>query len=522
MLFPLIVVAAVLVALFPEVSYQQNFSNPVIFSDFPDNDVFLGPDGAYYFSASSFQMSPGAPILKSYDLTNWEFIGHSVPVLDFGSGYFLNGGNAYQQGIWASTMRYRQSNGLWYWIGCIGFWNTYVFTAPEVTGPWKMAGELPGGTCYYDCGLLIDDDDTMYVAYGNTNVSMAQLSSDGLSQTKSQYIFSGPTSMQGLEGNRLYKINGTYYILDDSPQGVTFIWRSSSVWGPWTSQILQNSIGSPLPGGGLIDQGSLVQAPNRQWYFMSTSWDFPSGRIPVLAPIEWNDGWPSLVEVNGAWGASYPYPASPDPLYSFTGTDTFNSTELSAQWEWNFNPDTTKFRLTPGNLTLYTATVTDDVFSANNTLTHRTYGTTPEGTAQLNIANMADGDRAGLAAFRDQSAWVEIFHSGSQNAVRMISNATQDANNNWATVSTGVVEAAINLPSAVTQVWLRTTMNTMPNSNRDAMFSYSIDGESFISIGTSFTMSNTLNWFTGYRFGIFNFATKALGGYVSLVAFENH
>lgn len=200
---------------------NRNFSNPIIQSDFADNDVFLGPDGAYYFSASSFQMSPGAPILKSYDLVNWDFIGHSVPTLEFGPGYYMNGKPAYVGGIWASTMRYRQSNGFWYWIGYIGFSETYVYTAPEVTGPWELASTID--TCFYDCGLLIDDDDTMYVVHGNSDIYISQLSSDRLQQTYSQQVFSGPTGHSYIGGNRLYKINGTYYVLDDDPGGYKLI-----------------------------------------------------------------------------------------------------------------------------------------------------------------------------------------------------------------------------------------------------------------------------------------------------------
>ncbi|KAF2235683.1 glycoside hydrolase family 43 protein [Viridothelium virens] len=462
MLLAFVALIASFVVLLPNCNAQTNFTNPVVYSDFADNDVFKGPDGAYYFSASSFQFSPGGPILKSFDLVNWEFIGHSVPVLDFGASYDMSGTPAWVQGIWASTMRYRASNKTWYWIGCIGFWNTYIYTAPDVTGPWKQAAVLPGGTCYYDCGLLIDDDDTMYVAYGNTNVNIAQLASDGLGQVKTQQIFSGPTNLQGVEGNRLYKINGTYYILDDSPQGVTLIWRATNIWGPWENQTLQTNVGSPLPGGGLIDQGSLVEGPSGQWYFMSCSWDYPSGRIPLIAPIEWSDeGWPSLVEINGAWGSSYQYPATPQVLTNWTGTDEFSGTALSPQWEWNFNPDTTKYTFSSGNVTLYTATVTNDLYSARNVLTHRTYGPNPVGTAELDFSNMADGDRAGLAAFRDQSAWIEVIRSGTNFAVRMIYNATQGPNNSWTTVSNGTVAANTDLPSGTSKIWLRTQMNVM-------------------------------------------------------------
>jgi beta-xylosidase len=105
--------------------------------------------------------SPGAPILKSYDLVNWEFIGHAVPTLPWVAKYNLTDGQAYVKGIYASTLRYRPSNGLWYWIGCIEYTTIYVWTAPSATGPWTQAASI--STCYYDCGLLIDDDDTMSV-----------------------------------------------------------------------------------------------------------------------------------------------------------------------------------------------------------------------------------------------------------------------------------------------------------------------------------------------------------------------
>jgi beta-xylosidase len=50
----------------------------------------------------------------SKDLINWEYIGFSVPRLDFNSpAYNLQDGlRAYARGVWASTLRYRSSNDL--------------------------------------------------------------------------------------------------------------------------------------------------------------------------------------------------------------------------------------------------------------------------------------------------------------------------------------------------------------------------------------------------------------------------
>jgi beta-xylosidase len=403
-------------------------------------------------------------------------------------------------------------------MGCVNFWNTYIYTASNVTGPWEQSAVLPGGNCYYDCGLLIDDDDTMYVVHGNTNVTISQLASDGLSEVKSQFVFTGPPGMEGIEGNRLYKINGTYYVLDDYPSGTTFIWKSSSIWGPWTYKILQSGITSPALAGGPIDQGSLIESPDGNWYFVSCSWVYPAGRIPVMAPITWgDDGWPSLVEVDGEWGASYPYPAAfAVPVAPMTGIDTFRGTELGPQWEWNFNPDTTKFNVN-NELTLSTATVTDDLYANRNTLTHRFYGANPVGTVEIDVSDMADGDRAGFAAFRDQTAWIEVMRNGGSYNVRMVANATQDPNNSWATISNGTIEGSASIGKG--KVWLRASLDVLPSSDKEAKFSYSTDGWTFQSLGEPYVMATGYQYFTGYRYAIFNFATKALGGSIKVLSF---
>jgi beta-xylosidase len=107
---------------------RPTYTNPVLWNDLADLDVFRVND-TYWYSASTMAYSPGAPILRSGDLVNWEYVGHSVPRLDFGDpeAYSLEDGKqAYVRGIWASSMRYRPSDGIWYWIGCVDFKNTYV------------------------------------------------------------------------------------------------------------------------------------------------------------------------------------------------------------------------------------------------------------------------------------------------------------------------------------------------------------------------------------------------------------
>lgn len=505
-------------SLAPVVSGQSQFTNPVLWEDLADNDV-LRVNDTYYYSASTMHYSPGAPVLRSYDLVNWEYIGHSVPTLNWGSKYDLaNNQRAYIKGIWASTLRYRKSNGLWYWIGCIEFSKTYVYTAPAPEGPWTARATF--NTCFYDCGLLIDDDDKMYVAYGNTQISVAQLASDGLSITKQQQVFNTPSTPGTLEGNRMYKVKGKYIIFSTHPASGQWALQSSSPFGPFTLKKVIEGVSPPVSGAGNPHQGSLVDTPNGNWYYMAFIDNYPGGRTPVLAPVTWgSDGFPSVTLVNGKWSTNYPYPATAHPVASTTGTDSFSGSALGPAWEWNHNPDTSKFAVSNG-LTLSTATVTSDLYQARNTLTKRIHGPNGVGTAAIDFTNMADGDCVGLSVLRDNSAYVAVVRSGSSYSVVMYNGLTMNSDT-WATTSTGSQAASAALSGSARKIWLRLSADIHPGTGKIAQFAYSLDGNSFTNLGPGYVLGNNWPFFMGYRYGIFNFATKALGGSVKVVSFTS-
>lgn len=496
---------------------SSTFTNPVLWEDLADTEVFRVGD-TYYYTASTMHYSPGAPILRSYDLVNWEYVGHAVPRLDFGSNaYDLNGGRAYVKGIWASTMNYRKSNGTFYWIGCVEFNRTYVYTATAVDGTWQKRSQI--NNCYYDAGLLIDDNDTMYVAYGNSTLSVAQLSADGLSQVRTQQVFTTPSNIGTLEGARFYKRNGAYYIWVTRPANGQYVLKSTNgPFGPYTVRQVLLNLPGPIPGGGVPHQGGLVQTQNGDWYYMAFVDAYPGGRVPALAPVTWTaDGWPVLQTVNNTWGTTYPYPNLPRPARTVkppTGTDTFAGTALGPEWEWNHNPDTTKFSVNDG-LTLQTATVTRDLYAARNTLTHRILGPSSTATIELDASRMRDGDRAGLALLRDSSAWIGLSRENGATRVVMTNGLTM--NSSWNTTGTGTEVAGTAVSG--NRIWLRATADIRPGTGRQALFSYSTDGTTFTRLGPGFTMGNAWQFFMGYRFGIFNYATQATGGAVTVKQF---
>ncbi|MER5642968.1 family 43 glycosylhydrolase [Streptosporangium sp. NPDC002524] len=493
-----------------------DYTNPVVWQDFADGDIIRVGD-AYYYSASTMHYSPGAPILRSYNLVDWEYAGHSVPRLDFGSGaYDLNGGRAYVKGIWASTLNHRASNNTFYWMGCVEFNRTYVYTASAVDGSWTKRSQI--NNCYYDAGLLVDDNDTMYVAYGNGTISVAQLSADGLSQVRAQQVFQTPSSVGTLEGARFYKRDGYYYIWLTRPANGQYVLRSTSPFGPYEMrQVLLNMPG-PISGGGVPHQGGLVRTQNGAWYYMSFVDAYPGGRVPALAPINWSaDGWPTVQTVNGGWGVNYPKPniQTSRTVASMIGPDTFTSSALGHRWEWNHNPDTSRFS-TGNGLRLQTATVTGDLYNARNTLTHRIQGPSSTATIELDYSAMANGDRSGLAMLRDQSAWIGVKRDNGVNRVVMTNGLTM--NSGWATTGTGTEAASANISGG--KVWLRANADIRPGSGRQARFSYSTDGVNFTTLGPAFTLNNAWQFFMGYRFGIFNYASQSLGGAVTVNRFD--
>ncbi|MDG4834421.1 family 43 glycosylhydrolase [Solwaraspora sp. WMMD1047] len=490
------------------------FTNPAVWQDFADGEILRVGD-AYYYSASTMHYSPGAPILRSYNLVDWEYAGHSVPRLDFESGaYDMSGGRAYVKGIWASTLNYRPSNSTYYWLGCIEFNRSYVYTATAVDGTWTKRSRLP---CYYDAGLMFDND-TPYVAYGNGTISVAQLNSDLSAQVRAQQVYQTPSSIGTLEGARMYKRGNYYYIWLTRPANGQYVLRSTSPWGPYEQRQVLLDLPGPIPGGGVPHQGGIVQTQNGDWYYMAFTDAYPGGRMPTLAPLNWSaDGWPTVQTVNGRWGVNYPRPniSTTRTVASMIGPDTFAGPALGHRWEWNHNPDTSRYSVNNG-LRLQTATVTNDLYNARNTVTHRTQGPISTATIELDYSTMANGDRSGLAMLRQSSAWIGVVKQNNATRVVMTDGLTMDSN--WNTTGTGVERAGANISGG--RIWLRARADIQPGANRQATFSYSTDGVNFTPLGPAFTLNNQWQFFMGYRFGIFNYATQALGGSVTVRRFD--
>lgn len=76
----------------------ETFRNPVINADVPDISVCKVAD-TYYMISTTMHLMPGAPIMKSKDMVNWEVVSYVFDRIDDGDRYnLIDGKTVYGQG----------------------------------------------------------------------------------------------------------------------------------------------------------------------------------------------------------------------------------------------------------------------------------------------------------------------------------------------------------------------------------------------------------------------------------------
>ena len=156
----------------------------------------------------------------------------------------------------------------------------------------------------------------------------------------------------------------------------------------------------------------------------------------------------------------------------------------------------------------------DDIFHARNTLTQRTIGDKCSGWISIDVSNMKDGDRAGLSVFGFYGGLVEVVKENSKYKLSM-SRYNQKKVDGYETNVREDMDDTVELTQDV--VYLKADCDFVSSK---AIFYYSLDGYKWNRIGGETTLIYTLMHFTGYRFGIFNYATQSSGGYVDIDYFE--
>ena len=493
---------------------KANEVNPVIFADVPDLSMIRVGD-TYYMSSTTMHMSPGVPIMKSKDLVNWELVSYAYDTLgDVDALNLANGKNAYGAGSWASSMRYR--NGTYYvstFAQTTG--KTYVFTTrdPE-KGEWKRLSFAPS---YHDHTLFFDDDGKVYLIWGAGKIGIVELKADasGVKPGAQEQTLIANASLPagdniGLqaEGSQLFKVNGKYYLFHIVwPRGgmrTVLIHRADKITGPYEGRVALQDKG--------IAQGGLIDTPDGRW-FAYLFRDYGSvGRIPYIVPVEWKDGWPVL-GVGGKVPDTLDLPTHRSSIPNIVTSDEFDRKRgdqtLPLAWQWNHNPDNRFWSLKArkGYLRLTTGRVDTTVLQARNTLTQRTFGPESAASTRIDVSGMKDGDFAGLILLQRRYGLVGVK---SENGRKFLVMENAESEKTVEVERIALTENIIHLKAECDFHDLKDT----------ARFYYSYDGKSWTQIGSQLKMAYTLPHFMGYRFGLFNYATRVPGGFVDFDHFR--
>ena len=499
--------------------------NPMLWADVPDPDIIRVGD-TFYLVSTTMHLMPGAPIMKSKDLKNWETVGYIFDKLTDSPKYDLSPteGTVYGRGQWATSLKYHK--GKFYALlapneaGSMG--DTYIFTADKAEGPWKIVSRMRH---FHDCSLFFDDDDRVYVVYGTGEMMELKKDLSDVIEGTHRHIFQRETDETGLlEGSRMIKHNGKYYLLMISHVYAPgrhrreVCYRADNIQGPYEKRtILQSEFG----GFSYEAQGTIVDTQDGDWYGIIFQDRAGVGRVLTVMPCRWIDGWPMLGDEEGKVPPRVRPLKSGEPAKSIVCADDFSTEKLGLHWQWNHNPVDKAWSLTerPGYLRLKTARVVPNLYLAPNTLTQRMEGPKCTGSIALDLSKMKDGDIAGLAAFNDNSAVMAIKKVGKKLTLELseqkvkLSQREKKVEN----VDIKVVES-VELKQQ--KIWLRIDANFVPRTDI-ANFSYSLDGKEWTKIGGDYRMGfDWQRFFMGTKFGIFNYATKKAGGYVDVDEFS--
>lgn len=480
------------------------YKNPVINADYSDPDVCRAGDD-YYLISSSFNAAPGLPILHSKDLVNWKIIAHAIP-----RQYPLQHFDKVQHGngCWAPAIRYH--NGTFYIYYPDPDFGIYMITAKKAEGPWSEPVMVKVGKGLIDPCPLWDEDGKVYLVHAwagsragiKSILTLNRMNAAGTAVTdEGVLIFDGHTAHPTLEGPKIYKRNGWYYIFAPAG-GVSTGWqlvlRSKNIYGPYEEKIVMDQGRTTVNGP---HQGAWVEMPSGSSWFLHFQDKAAYGRAVHLQPMQWVNNWPVIGVDKDRDGKGEPVMTHKKPLEGKAinipaTSDEFDGISLGLQWQWQANPKSTWGMPFPGRgmLRLFSAQLPDsfvNYWNVPNLLLQKfpadSFTVTTKCTFTPNTR--LEGERTGLIVLGTDYASVSLVKRGK--AIEVVAAVCKDADKGTAEVQT--VLATLNDSTC----WFRVQVSPAAV----CQFSYSKNGVDFVSAGASFTAAAG-RW-VGAKVGIF-------------------
>ena len=500
--------------------FEKNFQNPVLWADVPDPDVIRVGDN-FYMVSTTMHLMPGAPIMRSKDLVNWETVNYIFPKLTDSPKYDMKEGTVYGRGQWATSLKYHR--GKFYALFAPNDnpgGKTYICTADSAEGKWTVHSRLRH---FHDASLFFDDDDKAYVVYGTGD--MVQLNADltDVVPGSQRKLFERDAEETGLlEGSRMIKHDGKYYLLMISgyikghPRREV-CYRADNIYGPYEKKVI---LETEFAGFGGVGQGTIVDEPDGKWYGFIFQDRGGVGRVPTLEPCTWKDGWPILGDEKGNVPLKMSKPVMGYNDKTIVHSDDFAKGKLDLQWQWNHNPVDEAWSLTErkGYLRLKTSRTAQNLFMAPNSLTTRMEGPTCEAVVKMDVSQMKDGDVAGFAAFQGDAALLSVVREGKKWFV--LGSKDNSVLSDEQKMVTDVKHEEVYRQALKSKtIYLKISCDFRDHKDL-ATLSYSLDGKNWTEAIRNFRMNfDYRRLFMGTRFAIYNYATKSAGGYVDIDCF---
>ncbi len=478
------------------------YQNPVLHADYSDPDVIRYGDD-FYLVSSSFNCTPGLPLLHSKDLVNWNIINNILPVLP---PEYVFATPQHGNGVWAPSIRYHDG---WFYVfyGDPDF-GIYMCKTQDPLKKWEEPRLVRSAKGWIDPCPFWDADGNAYLvhAFAGSRAGIksilvlhamapdgSQLLDDGV------LIFDGHADHSTIEGPKMYKRNGYYYVFAPAG-GVATGWqtilRSKNIYGPYEGKIVLHQGETDINGP---HQGAWVELENGENWFLHFQEKQPYGRIVHLQPMQWNYDWPVIGEDADHDGIGEPVLTHIKPgvgahtMVTLPQTsDEFNTTSLGLQWQWHANPRPEwAYTSTMGYLRLNPVIMdaNANLWQAPNLLLQKMPAETFMATTKVSFHHHFDSEKTGLIVMGLDYAYIALERE--DNVCYLVQRVCQNADD-------GTPETVISkTPLSGTTAELRVSVA----AGGVCQFSYRTDSGTFTDVGAPF-QSREGKWI-GAKVGLF-------------------
>lgn len=478
------------------------YRNPVLHADYSDPDVcVVGED--YFLTASSFNCTPGLPILHSKDLVNWKIVNYALKKVEPVEYY---NEARHGKGVWAPSIRFHEGMYYIYW-GDPDF-GIFMVKTRDPYGEWDKPVLVKAGKGMIDPCPLWDDDGRVYLAHAwagsrakfNSVLTVCELNKEGTKVISDPVlVFDGNDGVNHtIEGAKFYKRNGFYYLFAPAGgvvSGWQLVMRSKNVYGPYEPRIVMAQGKTDINGP---HQGGWVDTPAGESWFLHFQDKGAYGRVLHLNPMKWVNDWPVIGVDRDGDGCGDPVSCYRKPKTDKTypietpvESDEFDTRKLGLQWEWHANyQDVFGFTTNMGYARIYGHELSShfkNFWEVPNLLMQKFPAEEFTVTAKLKVSAKDDGQLSGLIVMGWDYSWIGVEKQGEKFLLKQA--ICKDAEQgNLEQVSTLAVlepskkfEAGL-FPNFEREIYIRVRVG----KEAYCRFSYSLDGKKFTEAGTLF------------------------------------